>query len=245
MRPKHYRPFTLLLLLSAPCLFAEIGTISGREIMDEVYQRHQQYPYIYEEQVMVMVDRNGYRDTRKVRRYSRTEQDGTVKFLLVFVSPREVKGVALLAERDPAGNTKKSVYLPAYGDQLIESSGEGEESNFLGTDFSVENLTGEMLDNYIYVRRMDKKIEGAANFVLDVFVSEDAVRRRKPLRRHFIRQDNYYITLTHHYDKNGRIYKQQSHHDLKQVDGNMWRASMILMEDKKEQHQSLIKIDRL
>ncbi|MEE8321643.1 MAG: hypothetical protein V3R68_07385, partial [Gammaproteobacteria bacterium] len=110
-----------------------VATATGLEIMDEVYSRHQQFPYIYEEQSMVMVDRNGYRDTRRALRYSRAEEDGTVNFLLLFVSPQEVRGVALLANRDPDGKTSKHIYLPAYGEQLIESRGEGADSNFLGT----------------------------------------------------------------------------------------------------------------
>ena len=50
--------------------------------------------------------------------------------------------------------------------------------------------------------------------------------------------------MTHHFDKHGRIVRIQSHHDLKVVDNDVWRANMILMENKKDQHQSLIKISR-
>jgi len=217
---------------------------NGFEIMQEVQKRHQQFPYIYEEQSMVMEDRHGKRDTRKVRRYSRMEEDGSVKFLLLFDYPNEVKGVALLASRDADGNTSKYIYLPAFGEQLIESTGEGSNDNFLGTDFSVENLTGEILFDHAYVRRNDKEIEGKKYFVIDVFIASDQISQKHVLRRHFIQQDNVYITLTHHFDKQGRVSRIQSHHDLKAVDGDMWRANMILMEDKRERHQSLIKISR-
>ena len=217
---------------------------TGIEIMEEVYKRHQQFPYIYEEQSMVMEDRNGDRDTRKVRRYSRVEEDGTVKFLLLFDYPQEIKGVALLADRSPDGKIKKYIYLPAYGEQLIESTGEGSEDNFLGTDFSVENLTGVNLSDYHYVRRDDQEIDKAKYFVLDVYKASNQLIEDRILRRHFIRQDNLYITLTHHFDKHGRLLRIQSHHDIKAVDSDMWRANMILMENKKDQHQSLIKISR-
>jgi Outer membrane lipoprotein-sorting protein len=239
-----------LSLIVISCLQVQdtIATINeettGDEIMEEVYKRHQQFPYIYEEQSMVMEDRNGKRDTRKARRFSRVEEDGSVKFLLLFDYPQEVKGVALLANRDPEGNTSKYIYLPAFGEQLIESSGEGSGDNFLGTDFSVENLTGEILSDYHYVRRADKEIDNVHYFILDVYQASNQKTKDRILRRHFIRQDNLYITLTHHYDKQGRLSRIQSHHDLKAVDSDMWRANMILMEDKKEQHQSLIKISR-
>jgi len=217
---------------------------SGAEIMKQVQIRHQQFPYIYEEQSMMMQDRNGDRDTRKVRRYSKVEKDGTVRFLLLFDYPEEVKGVALLANRDPDGHTTKHIYLPALGERLIESTGEGSNDNFLGTDFSVENFTGEILSEHFYQRRDNEEIEGAKHFVLDVYKLEDEESKEQILRRHFIREDNLYITLTHHFDKQGRLSRIQSHHDLKAVDGDMWRANMILMEDKKQAHQSLIKVTR-
>ncbi len=245
----HNQPIALFVLLTS-CMYIQecAGFVSdkatGAEIMEEVYKRHQQFPYIYEEQFMIMEDRNGDRDTRKARRYSRVDDDGTVKFLLLFDYPQEVKGVALLANRDPDGNTSKYIYLPAYGEQLIESSGEGSDDNFLGTDFSVENLTGEILSDHHYKRRDDREVDDVKYFILDVYKVSDQLTEDQILRRHFIRQDNLYITLTHHFDKQGRLSRIQSHHDINAVDGNMWRANMILMEDKKEQHQSLIKISR-
>jgi hypothetical protein len=237
--------FLLSLDLSAQSLEpAEIDERNGRELMEQVNERHQQFPYIYEEQSIVMVDRNGYRDTRKAKRYSRVEEDGTVRFLVVFDSPREVKGVALLAKRDPDGSFNKSVYLPALGEQLIESSEGGDDANFLGTDFSVENITGEKLDNYRYERRPNTRMDNTDYYVVDVYKPHHDPDLIPALRRHYIRMDNYYITQSDHFDRQGKVYKKQTHHDLKPLDGDMWRASMILMEDKKEKHQSLIKIDR-
>ncbi len=211
--------------------------------MEEIYARHQQYPYVYEEQSMVMLDRNGKRDTRKAMRYSRVEEDGTAKILFLFHYPREVKGVALLATRDTSGKTKKYIYLPAFGEQLIESIGGSNGGNFLGTDFSIENLTGEVLSNYRYDRLQDTKINENKYFLIDVYRGTDATTTR-PIRRHFIRQDNYFITRTDHFDKQGRLQKLQTHHDLKPLGGDMWRSNMIQMEDKKAFHKTLIKIDR-
>jgi hypothetical protein len=42
----------------------------------------------------------------------------------------------------------------------------------------------------------------------------------------------------------GRLQKRQSNHDLIQVIGSVWRANMILMDDKQTGHQSLLKINR-
>lgn len=256
MSKLQHQHFTLLLMLVASSLSAQehagqdYEQADGLELMQEVYKRHQQFAYIYEEQSMVMMDSNGHRDTRKVRRYSRVEEDGSVKYLLLFDSPDEISGVALLANRDTQGMIQKFIYLPAFGEQLIENVSSGRDGKFLGTDFSIENLAGEVLDDYVYVRRPDKKSQDIEYFVIDVYQRENGVdetllsTNTQVNRRHFICKDNFYITRTDYFDARGNVYKKQSQHDLKPVDGKMWRANMILMENIREQHQTLIKIDR-
>jgi Outer membrane lipoprotein-sorting protein len=242
---KVARNLLFLIIAIASASHAEQAVeLNGIEVMQETYNRHQQYPYVYEEQSIVMRDRNGKLDTRKAHRYSRVEKDGTAKFMLVFDYPLEIKGVAVLATRDSSGKMSKSIYLPAFAEQLIESKGENSYGNFLGTDFSVENIIGERLTEYQYFRRQDRNIDSVQYFVIDVFGPDDDMRSTAPLKRHFVRQDNFFIGQTDHYDNYGRLHKRQSHHDLKAVDGDMWRSGMILIEDMREQHQSLLKITR-
>ncbi|MFT5427095.1 MAG: hypothetical protein ACI9ZT_002052 [Gammaproteobacteria bacterium] len=255
---KHFtiNYFIIVMILIASSLQAQehldekFDQALGLDIMNEVYKRHQQFAYIYEEQSMVMMDKNGNRDTRKVKRYSRVEADGSVKFLLLFDSPDEISGVALLANRDALGKTDKYIYLPAFGEQLIENVSSRKDGKFLGTDFSIENLAGEVLDDYIYKRRADKKISGIEYFVIDVHRRQGEMTKVSSLdkaqanRRHLISKNNFYITQTEYFDNQGKVVKKQSQHDVNPVDGKMWRSNMILMEDSKEGHQSLIKINR-
>jgi hypothetical protein len=216
----------------------------GRAIMEEVHARHRQFPYVYEEQSIIVIDRDGKRNTRRSRRYTREEEDGTLRFLLIFDTPADVRGVALLATRLPDGDLEQAVYLPAFGRQMIGSTNLGTEGNLLGTDFSVESLTGEELSDYRYVRRDDAEIDQVRHFRIDVYSGEAVSESAPALRRHFIRQDNFFIIRTDHYDRQGRLFKRQTFHDLKPLDGNMWGAGMVLMEDRRSGHQTLIKIDR-
>ena len=217
---------------------------TGPQIMQEVQARQHQYPYIYEEQSIVLVDRNGFRDTRTARRYSRIEADDSIRLLLIFETPLQVKGMALLARRDAAGVVTSQLYLPALGQQLISSDPGDHGSGFLGTDFSVESLTGEMLSEYLYVRSDDLELENQPYFSVDVFRAGDDPEKIRPLRRHFIRQDNLFITRTDHFDAHGEVARRQRSYDLKVVDGAMWHANLMLMDDYREQHQTLIKVDR-
>ncbi len=218
----------------------------GRRIMDEVFKRHEMYPYVFEEQTIIMIDSAGNRDARKARRFSRVEKDETVKYLLVFDNPSEVRGVALLAIRHQTGRIESMIYLPAFGKKLKSSIGKSRGGNFLGTDFALEDLAAEILSDFNYVRVSDKKINKIAHFVVEAFPQDDEMEWTTGygLRRHFIRKDNFFIIRTDYYDRRCRFFKSQTSHDLKRVDGDMWRANMILMKNHKEKHSTLIKIDR-
>jgi len=231
-------------LLPLPGAGEPVVELTGREIIDQVQERHRQYPYVYEEQSIVLTDRNGKRDSRKAFQYSRTYDDGAMDFLLVFDFPDEVRGVAVLARRDAAGVVRKQVYLPALGERLVESGSAGDQGNFLGTDFSVENIAGETAGQHSYLRRGDTELDSARYFVIDVFGAGKDNGAEQPLRRHFVRQDNFFITRTDHYDVQGRLHKRQTWHDLARVDGDMWRSNMILMVDVKEEHETLVKTER-
>jgi hypothetical protein len=234
----------LLAVMTTP-VGADSEHLSGKQIMEEVYKRHEQFPYIYEEQVMVLIDAAGNRDTRKLRRYSRLDSADNGRYLLLFDDPPEVRGVGLLTTIQHPDSIQAGIYLPALGDKLIESIGQNESESFLGTDFSVYDLLPEPLEKYHFKRQSDKTIDEVNYFIIDIYKQKNAQRGdAPPYKRHYIRQDNYYITRTDTFDRHGRIYKQQTHHDLKPLGGHMWRANMMLMENMKTRHQTLIKIER-
>ena len=218
---------------------------NGRQLMQAVYDRHEQYPYVYEEQSMIMIDQQGNKNTRKLRRYSRVTADGDADFLLLFDSPLDIKGVALLAHRDISGRTRQSFYLPAFGSKFLTSQpnhGGRSDDNFLGTDYSIENLVGDRLDNHTHIRRDDIIIEESEYYVVDVHEIEQPESR--PIRRHYIRKDTLFITRTDHFDDLGRLHKSQTNHDLVNVHGDSWRSNMLMMENHQQKHRTIIKIDR-
>jgi len=219
---------------------------TGRSIMDEVFKRHELFPYVYEEQTMILIDVAGNRIARMARRFSRIENDGTVKLLLVLDNPAEVRGVALRTILHSSGRRESNIYLPAFGKEIKSNVGKSGGSLLLGTDFAIEDLTAEVLSDFRYVRVADHKIDKIAYFVVEVFPRNEEIKQTSgySLRRHFVRQDIFFIIRTDFYDRRGRLFKRQTNQDLKRVDGDMWRADMILMENHKERHKTLLKINK-
>jgi len=241
--PSSYGITVKLLLLL--CLISSFGwseTVTGPFIMDESFKRHELFPYVFEEQTIVLIDNAGNRETRKLRRFSRIEESGAVKYLFVFDTPTEIQGVALLGIHGQSS----IIYLPALGAITKSGSENNRGSYFLGTDFAIEDLTAEFSSSFRYVRVNDQEIDKRLCFVVEAFPQGSNIEATTGygLRRHFIRQDNFFIVRTDYFDHGGRFIKRQTAHDLKNVNGEMWRANMILMENDREQHKTLIKINR-
>ncbi|MFH2058943.1 MAG: outer membrane lipoprotein-sorting protein [Pseudomonadota bacterium] len=232
----------LLFFLFQPCL-ADQGK-TGLDIMDEVFKRHELFPYVYEEQTMIMTDSAGNQDVRKARQFLRKETDKTIKYLLVFDNPAEIRGVALRVIRPPDDPVKNGVYLPAFGKEFTTGGHKSYGNHILGTDFALEDLIKNLSD-FQYVRQADQRLAMTDCFVVDAFPGNDEIKQYSSysMRRHFIRQDNFCIIRTDFYDRRGRFFKRLTRHDLKKLNQNMWRANMILMENFRESHTTLIKID--
>jgi len=226
--------------------------------MDQVFKRHLLFPYVYEEQTLVLTDNKGNKDVKKIRRFSRVETDGTLKYLLVFDNPKEVRGVALGITRGPKGIVQSRIYLPALGEPISSDLKKCNGRDFMGTDFSIEELV-ETQSDVIYTRKADHPLSKqekdncfvveascvvAASPVVASPTTEKSNQAGYSICRHYIRQDNFFIVRTDFFDNGHRLVKRLTHHDLKRIDKEMWQGNMLLMENIRDQHTTLIKIDR-
>lgn len=229
---------------TAPVSPAEQRAPDARAIMEEAIRRHEAFPYVFEEQTLILIDRNGRRDIREIRRFSRIGKDGSIRFLLVFDNPPEIRGTALTAVQDADGRRDVRIYLPALGMRLVTLRGEGKD--FLGTDFAVGDLVPERLSDHRYERREDGKVGEIDCFVIDALPVPGATAGSSGtgMRRHFIRKDIFFVVRTEYHDRGGRLLKTQNRYDLKRLGPEMWRPDMILMKNHQRSHETLLKIHR-
>jgi Outer membrane lipoprotein-sorting protein len=235
----------LVLLFYSGLLLAQTAqTPTGTEIMQEVQRRHLLGASIYEEVTLILTDRFANRDTRNLRRYYRSDNTGNARLLLLFDTPAEVRGVALLASRAPDGATNLAVYLPASGKTEMQQIDPGPEGTLLGTDFTLEQMLGEQMTSWQYVLAGQIKIGNINHYILDVYAAGSNITTTRPVRRHYVRADSYYISRTDFMDNDGRLQKQRTLYDLRQTGPESWRAGMVIMENLAEHHSTLLKVNR-
>ncbi len=220
-----------------------LASLDADTIINETQKRHELYPFVYEEWTLVLTDNHQRRDVRRVRRYSRLEENGMFRSLLRFDFPASIAGTALLFTRMPGGEQSTRIFLPALGARMTGYIGAVRNGQMLGSEFSIEDLMPEDVQAFDYHRLDDVVDHGHAYFVIEATVrnGHEATYER---RRLFIRQDNFFITRIDYLTASGRLFKRQSRHDIHAVGGTMWRADMISVWNLLNGYRSILKIDK-
>jgi len=223
---------------------SDLAHLSAAEIMAESLQRHELYPYVYEEQTLVLVDEQQHYSVRRMQRYSRLEHDGNFKTLLKFTYPLDIAGASLLFVRLQDGEHSSRFYLPAFGMQAMQFIGGTGSSQLLGSEFLSEDLMPEDMHAFVYRRLDDMDVDDSLYFVLQAFSAANSmVTHRYTSRRLLIRQDNFFVTSIDYFDADQQLLKRQTRHDIHPVTGMMWRADMMMVENFINHHRSILKID--
>ncbi len=224
---------------------AQLSTdADGMEIMHAVQQSIYEEKAVYEELSVILTDERGNRATRSLRKYTRVNNEDDIKLLLLFDSPEELRGVALLASRKNGSIRDISIYLPAFGEMFRYIPLGDRGQTLFGTDFTLQELSGFFNENYRFVRREDRHINNIDYYIVDVFDETSGKESTSPVMKHYIHEDSLYIIRTDYLDKYGRVTKQLTMHDLKKAGFSTWNAAMLLMEDRQKLHSTLVKINK-
>ncbi|MGD9554641.1 MAG: outer membrane lipoprotein-sorting protein [Arcobacteraceae bacterium] len=214
--------------------------MTGREIMDEISKRHDA-PFEFETQKMTLIDSNGQKEERILRRFSRDDGTGLFKYLLVFDEPKGIKGVGLLTWQNNDRDDDQWMYLPAL-EKVKRIAKGGSKNYFMGTDYAFEDLVSENKDKFKYERKDDTVIDSQSCYVINVYPNTDDIIKSTgyEYRVLYVRKDIFFTVRIDYFDKRGKFIKQQDLGDITQVKGQMYRANHALMNNMKENHKTEI-----
>jgi hypothetical protein len=233
----------LAVLAAVPA--AALAAPDGSGIMDGVRSHRPQACCIYQELTMILSEPAGESGVRRIRWFERHETDGSSRLLLVFVSPADVRGAAVLVTRDPAGATRGEIYLPALGRPLDLVARTAGAMPLVGSDFKLADLFRGAPRDFTYTREADAEIDRSMHYVIRATPVKGAEQRTGGgPRRHYVRKGDYFLVRTDFHDVRGVLARRQSFRDPRQVEPGVWQADMILMEDFGERHRTLLKVER-
>lgn len=220
------------------------GELTGRDIIKRQKDNHKSSLEI-EKQMMMLIDKSGKKEIRQVKRYSKEMEDDVYRYLLVFLDPKDIKGVSLLTWQNKNGGDDQWLYMPAMGKQMKRIAGGSKKSYFMGTDFTYEDLSPDKIDNYTHKLLKEEKVGADDCYVVESVPANETVLKDSGYSKKisWIRKDIFFTVKVEFYDKRGKLLKTQTVSDVEKIEGNLYRAKKVLMDHHKKNHKTAILIN--
>jgi len=238
---KYWIACLLLLWITVP--FVAQAEMTGREVMDKQEEMHKVQTEVGDE-IMMLVDKDGNKEKRNVKRYTKEMGDDLYHYLIVFLSPADIKGTALLTWEQKERENDQWLYLPAQ--KKMQRIAKGSKKNyFMGTDFTYEDMEPENLDNFNYTilrtekLELDKKVSEC--YVIEAVPANDEKKRESGYSKRimWIEKEHFYTLKTEFYDRRERKQKVQTNYKMENVSGTIWRPKQTLMDHLEKEHKTV------
>ena len=221
-------PIIAGLVIAASPVEAQTPEQKGRAVAEEADR--QDFGWHDNASIMRMVLRNrsGQESVRELRRrvLESTEKERGDKSIIIFESPRDIQGTALLSHTRILEPDDQWLYLPALKRVKRISSG-NKSGPFVGSEFAYEDLVSQEVDKYEYRWLRDEQCGDL----------ECAVVERYPRYENsgYTRQivwwdkEEYRVQKIEYYDRKDTLLKTLTYHDYQEYNGEYWRPDRMAM----------------
>ena len=232
------KPLALLLLtLSLNTVFAETPEEKGLAIAVEADRRDTGWADQTADMKMVLRNKQGDESTRIMTITTLEVQGDGDKSLLVFESPKDIKGTAFLSYTHSLKPDDQWLYLPALK-RVKRISSANKSGPFVGSEFAYEDLASQEVEKYKYKWLRDETLNG-----IDCFVNE-----RYPQYEHsgytreivWVDKNIYHPLKVEFYDRKDALLKTLTFSDYKQYLDQYWRAGRMEMENHQTGKSTLL-----
>ncbi len=155
------------------------------------------------------------------------------RMLIRFSYPNDIKGTAFLVWEHPAAEDERFLYLPALG-RVRRITGAEAQDNFVGSDFTYEDISGRELDDYTYTMvEQNASWSGSEGKSVAAYRIESRAKdaqARFPRIVSTIRKDNFVVV---HADIYNRRNERQKVYEVRKLDlvQSIWTLSNVSMTD--------------
>ncbi len=175
---------------------------------------------------MVLVSRDGKERIREMELSALASGDGE-RTLLVFRSPRDLSGTALLSHSRGDGDDDQWLYLPSMK-RVKRIAGAKQSGSFMGSEFAYEDISSQEVDNFTYRYAGEDLIEGTAVEVVERFPAAEGSGYSR--QRVYLDRATVLPLRIEYFDRRGAHVKTLTLGGYEQH-GHCWRAGIMTMEN--------------
>jgi hypothetical protein len=172
---------------------------------------------------MVLKNKNGQTSERNLTTKTLELNEDGDKSLIVFDSPKDVKGTATLTFTHKIGADDQWLFLPSI-QRVKRISSNNKSGPFVGSEFAYEDLSSQEVEKYTY---KFLKEEGSL-----LVVEQDPVDPKSGYTRRIVtynKDQGYRIEKVEFYDRKNSLLKTLIYSDYEVYKNKFWRASTLTM----------------
>jgi uncharacterized protein len=147
------------------------------------------------------------------------------KSLVIFDSPSDIKGTALLSHANILDPDDQWLFLPALK-RVKRISSANKSGPFVGSEFAFEDFTALELNKYDYRYLREEDIDGLKTDVVERTPRYENSGYTRQIS--WVDQDVYQVRKVEFYDRRGDLLKTLTLNDYRNYDG-VWRSQLMQM----------------
>ncbi len=183
---------------------------------------------------MTLKNKNGQTSERFLETKTLELTEDGDKSLIVFNSPKDVKGTATLTFTHKVGSDDQWLYLPSIA-RVKRISSNNKSGPFVGSEFAYEDLSSQEVEKYTY-----KFIEEDGS---NLIVEQDPVDPKSGYTRRLVtynKDKGYRVEKIEFYDRKNALLKTLTYSDYKLYKDKFWRASTFNMVNHQSNKETLL-----
>lgn len=222
----RYLKAPLFLLLLSTFNFAQTAEEKGLTIAVEADKTDLGFKDSEAELEMILRNQHGEESTRSMRNKTlEVENDGD-KSLVVFDTPKDVKGTAFLSHTHSVGSDDQWLYLPALK-RVKRISSNNKSGPFMGSEFAFEDISSQEIEKYTYKFIKEELLDGVDCFVIERYPVDKNSGYSKQLV--WFDKAEYRQQKIDFYDRKGELLKTLTSHGYQKYIDKIWRQSEMKM----------------
>jgi len=181
---------------------------------------------------MTLKNKNGQTSERNLtNRTLELLEDGD-KSLIVFNSPKDVKGTSTLTFTHKIGSDDQWLYLPSIK-RVKRISSNNKSGPFVGSEFAYEDLSSQEVEKYAY-----KFLEEKGSLLV---VEQDPVDPKSGYTRRIVtynKDKGYRMEKVEFYDRKNSLLKTLTYSNYQVYKNKFWRAGTLNMVNKQSNKET-------
>lgn len=208
-------------------VMADAAADKGLEISQEVERRDQGFVDSESDMTMIIERSGKVSSTREMKIKTLEGVDGEGdKTVMVFLTPADQRGTALLTHKNPGQQDDQWLYLPALK-RVKKIASDKKSGPFVGSEFSFEDIAGQSIDEYDYRYLRDAEVNGQAVFIVESYPKDKDSGYSRIVN--YIGKAHYRVLKSEFYDRKETLLKTLTPENFKLYNDKFWRPMKLSM----------------